>query len=218
MKFEEEEAKTNLKQLSYGHLICTSRVIFAAIAGTTMSMVYGIFEPTLSLRLVDYPDVTHSTEGLIFGIQPLFYLVSTLAAPCIPKWVEIRVTLITATLLLGVSTLFIGPFFEDKNLPVMLAGLSFSGFCMGFMCIPNMAEMLRGTKDKYPGADMGRTNHLLSGMLCSSFGIGQALGPTLGAAIYQVSDFRTMCDVMGATTIGYALIYFICCQGFTAFR
>ena len=172
IEIEFEEVKTYLKQVTYGQLICTTRVIFASVASTFYCLVWGMFEPTLSLRLVDYPSVTQTTEGLIFGIQPLFYMISTLSAPCVPKWIEIRVTIITATLVLGVSTFFIGPFFAEKNLAVMLAGLGVSGFCMGFMAIPNMAEMLRATKEKFPEADMGHANHLLSGMLCSSFGIG----------------------------------------------
>ena len=100
----------------------------------------------------------------------------------------------------------------------MLVALGVSGFCMGLMAIPNMAEMLRVTKEKFPEADMGHANHLLSGMLCSSFGLGQALGPIIGALIYEKTDFRTMCNAIGGATISFSILYFLCCQGFTAYR
>ena len=43
-----------LKKLSYGPLICNARVIFAAMTVGINCLVYGVFEPTLSLRLADY--------------------------------------------------------------------------------------------------------------------------------------------------------------------
>lgn len=82
------------------------------------------------------------------------------------------------------STFLIGPAFEDKNLTVMLVGLVLTGSCMGPLAIPNMAEMMQATKLAYPDSDLDHANSLLSGMLNSSFGVGQAIGPLLGAALY----------------------------------
>lgn len=60
-----------------------------------MYIAYGSLEPTLSLRLVDY-DVSQTTQGLIFGIQPLCYMLGTFLTPYIfPSWIEHRVTLIS---------------------------------------------------------------------------------------------------------------------------
>ena len=55
---------------------------------------------------------------------------------------EIRVWLIVGLLLLGTGTLFVGPFFLEKNLGVMCFGLFFSGTFLGPLIIPNMAEMM----------------------------------------------------------------------------
>ena len=107
-----------------------------------------------------------------------------------PKWVEIRVTLISCLFALGLSTFLIGPFYEDENLPVMLVGLVLAGSCMGPLAIPNMAEMMDATRLVYPECDLEHANSLLSGMLNSSFGVGQALGPLLGAFLTQVLGFR----------------------------
>ena len=74
-----------VKQVSYGKLFCTARVIFASLAATFYLLVYCSFEPTLSLRLVDYPELTSTTTGLVFGIMPAFYMIATLIAPYIPE-------------------------------------------------------------------------------------------------------------------------------------
>ena len=59
---------------------------------------------------------------------------------------EVRTWLMTCSFLLGFSVLFVGPFFEEKNLIVMCIGLFVSGSFMGPMMIPNMAEMMFATK------------------------------------------------------------------------
>ena len=149
-----------------------------------MYMVYGTLEPILSLRLQDY-DLSQQIIGLIFGVEPLTYMLGTFLVPCIlPKWVEHRVTLITSLFLLGISTALVGPPFGDTSMASMITGLALSGFLMGFLCIPNMPEMMQATRQAYPDSDLNHANSLLSGILNAGFGIGQAAGPLLGAFLY----------------------------------
>ena len=72
----------------------------------------------------------------------------------IPKWVEARVTMITALILIGLTTLLVGPFFEELNLISMCCGLAMTGFLMGFVCIPNMPEMMRASREIFPDSDV----------------------------------------------------------------
>ena len=182
-----------------------------------MTIVYGALEPVLSLRILDY-NVTDSQTGLIFGVEPLTYALSTIIIPYIvPKWVEARVTLITALVLLGVSTALVGPFFEEKNMVVMLIGLGLSGFMMGFLIIPNMPEMMKATKEAHPNCDLDHANSLLSGMLNAGFGIGQAVGPLLGAYLYQATNFRMAMNIIAIICIGYAFLYLVCAKGCQAY-
>ena len=154
---------------------------------------------------------------MIFAIQPLLYILGTVAAPIlIPKWVEIRITLITASLFLGLCYLLIGPVYEDVNLTVMLIGLTISGFMMGLQIIPNMAEMMYATKLKYPMCDLDYANSLLSGLFNCCFAIGQGMGPLIGSAIYQVSNFRVMCDVVAVVVCSFAILYFVIAGGVEA--
>jgi MFS family permease len=156
-------------------------VLHAAITAGMMNFVYCTPEPILSLRLLDY-DLSDRNSGLIFGIVPLTYMIGTFSIPyLVPKWVEHRVTLITCLFILSVATILVGPFFEDLNLISMCTGLAISGFMLGFLCIPNMPEMMQACRESHPRADLDVANSLLSGMLNAGFGLGQALGPLSGA-------------------------------------
>ena len=120
------------------------------------------------------------------------YAAGTFLVPIlIPKWVEYRVTLILSLLMLAVSTALIGPFIGGPDIVLMLIGLAFSGFFTGFLCIPNMPEMMEATAVMFPDSDLEHANDLLSGLLMAIFGVGQALGPLLGSFLYQTTDFVT---------------------------
>ena len=46
------------KKLSYCQLLCIARVFFASFTGTISYFAYCTLEPTLALRLADYPVLT----------------------------------------------------------------------------------------------------------------------------------------------------------------
>ena len=103
-----------LVKLTYSQLICNQRVLHAALCAGVMYMVYGSLEPILSLRLKDYSGLNDTTTGLVFGVEPLTYMLSTFMIPYIvPSWVEPRVSLITSSFLLVFATAIVGPFFES---------------------------------------------------------------------------------------------------------
>ena len=145
-------------------------------------------------------------------------MIGTFATPyVVPRWVEYRVTLIVCLFGLGFSQFLVGPFYDDKNLTVMLIGLVLTGVFIGPLVIPNMAEMMRATSLRYPDCDMDHANSLLSGLLNCCFGLGQAFGPLLGSTLYQVTNFRMMNNVVGALIIFNAFLYIVCAGGCEAF-
>lgn len=145
------------------------------------------------------------------------YMFGTITSPYIfPKWFEIRVTLMSCMIGLGLSMFLVGPFFDEKNLAAMLIGLFMGGLFMGPLIIPNMAEMMQATKEAYPDCDLNYANSLLSGLFSGSYNLGYASGPLVGSAIYQAAGFRIMCDSIGCALLAFAILYIICANGCAA--
>ena len=146
-------------------------------------------------------------------------MVGTFLIPYIvPKWVAGRVTMITALFILSGATVLIGPFWEETNLISMVIGLGISGWLMGFLCIPNMPEMMQACREAHPECDLDHANSLMSGMLNAGFGIGQALGPLVGAFLYELVGFRMTMNITAALTAGSAVLYLLCARGCQAYR
>ena len=165
------------------------RILHSALAALVSYAVFGSLEPILSLRLGDY-NVSQSSVGLIFAVQPGFYaLGSFVTAAIIPKRVEYRVTMFIGLLLLAVATALIGPFYDEMDLPIMMVGLALSGFSVGLNCLPNMPEMIAATAINFKDYEEELAHNRLSGLLNAGFSGGQFLGPVLGAFLYQISDF-----------------------------
>ena len=170
---QDYEGDAGVTKITYGRLFCNMKVLFAALTGCMLAIVYGANEPILSLRLDDY-NLDSTQTGLVFGMYSIFYMISTFLVPYIvPDWVEPRVTLITSAFLLVFSTALVGPFYTDKSLVAMLIGLASSGFFISFMIVPNMTEMMAAVQEAYPSfAGTGKTNSMLSGLLNSSYALG----------------------------------------------
>lgn len=89
--------------MSYRRLLGNQRVLHAAITVVVMNIVYCTLDPILSLRLPDY-NLSDTISGLVFGVMPLAYMISTLLYPyIIPKRLPNRVTLITSLFGLSLS-------------------------------------------------------------------------------------------------------------------
>ena len=183
-----------------------------------MSIQFGSLDPNLSLRIEEY-GLSKLYVSLIFGIQPFFEMLGSFSLPYIvPSWIEHRVTMITFLLILGLSNFLIGPFYGGLDLPVMLTGLVLSGIALGPLVIPNMAEMMNATAQKYPDADLDHASSLLSGILNSCMGLGMAAGPILGGLLFEATNFNLMNTIIGGFLVLMALLYFVCAGGFEAFR
>ena len=101
------------------------------------------------------------------------YMLTAIMTPfVIPKWVEIRVTLIFISLLMGFSLLLVSPVYEESNLVVMCLGLFLTGAFLGPIMIPNLQEMIFVVKAKYPENDLEHANSLLGGILNCNLGLG----------------------------------------------
>ena len=132
----------------------------------------------------------------------------------IPKWFPYRITLFISLFLVSICTLLIAPVFAPMNLISMLIGLGVGGFPHSMLVIPNMPEMMQACKEAFPEVeDLDHANSLLSGMLNACFGAGQAIGPFLGAIIYQAVGFRASQVIFGSLALIYTFVYYRCVDG-----
>ena len=102
----------------------------------------------------------------------------------------------------------------------MCIGLAISGFMLSFMFIPNMTEMMAAVQEAYPSfAGSGKTNSMLSGLLNSSYALGQFLGPLISAYTYQLTDddFRMTMNIIALVGLGFAFLYIIFARGCQAY-
>ena len=163
--------------------------------------------------MVDY-ELSQTYVGCVFAIQPGVYMIGTLIVPyVVPKWVEVRVTLMTSAFCLGFFFLLAGPVFVEKNLFVMCLGLFISGNFLAPLIIPNMTEMMYVTNKNWPSCDFKLANSKLSGILNCCYGAGGAIGPLMGASLYEQFGFHVQCDVTAISVMSFALVYFLTCQG-----
>lgn len=199
------------KQMGYFDLLRKPRILFAAINFGVIQFSIEVFEPTLALRLEDY-NTSIIVDGLIIAISPIFMTISTyFSSYVLPSSMEFRVILISSTFLTGVFTTFIGPFYVEKDLVMMCVGLIICGLFRGSAFAYSLSEMIDC---------VGNVKHsnLLSGILFMSFGIGGTIGPGLGGLLYDYLGFRWMCNIDGIICIAFSILYFICADGYSAFR
>ena len=76
---------------------------------------------------------------------------------------------------------------------------------------------MHATKEVYPKCDLDYANSLLSGMMNAGMGAGQALGPLLGAYLYEQTDFRMTMNIIAALVFVQATLYVATAQGCQAF-
>ena len=137
-----------------------------------------------------------------------------------PNSVDKRFTLILASLLTGVSFLFVGPsqlFAFPDSLVLMGVGQALAGIFTAFMMIPGLPEMVESALPLYPGQER-KVNDLSSGLFNSFLGFAQFIAPVYGSVMVEAIGFRLTCDVVGLICIFFALLYFVVAGGATAFR
>lgn len=99
--------------------------VFCAVTlcGPISYFSYVFMEPILAIRLLDY-GLSKIQIGLFFAICPLTYMVSGVSIQYLPKWLDNRVPLFIASVLIFFGGLLIGPSavfgFPDK---LYIAGL-----------------------------------------------------------------------------------------------
>ena len=91
--------------------------------------------------------------GVVLSISSFIYIFGTLLTPCLPSWIDKRVTLMLSGLLMGVFCFLIGPsqiFGLPETLGLSISGLTLTGVLLAPMVIPVLPEMIEASKEKFP--------------------------------------------------------------------
>lgn len=99
----------------------------------------------------------------------------------------------------------------------MIVGQIIRGFTEPYVIVPTLPEMIDVAMDKYPEDEIA-VNDLSSGVFNSFLGIGQVCGPLFGALMTERFGFRVTTDAIGFATLAFALVYFICGDGYHGFK
>jgi hypothetical protein len=209
---------SNRKEVTLWALLKRAKFTFAAMSSALCYFCYTFMEPILAQRLTDFKlDPLHI--GLFFAIYPLFYIPSSIAIQFMPRYIEKRVTLITAALLTGVAFCFVGPsdmLGMPDILSVMGLGQAIAGITTAFLLIPGLPEMIESSIPAFPGQE-NKVNDLSAGIFNSFLGFGQVLAPAYGSLMVEQVGFRITCDVVSILCIAFSLSYFIMGDGYEAF-
>ncbi len=95
-----------------------------------------------------------------------------------------------------------------KKLGITIAGIGGLGFSVPFIFVPLLSELVSAVAEKEGLEQTPFLCDKASGIFNTFYGIGNCLAPIVGGALTQATDFRTTCDVMGFSSLGFFFVYF----------
>ena len=149
------------------------------------------------------------------------YIIGTFLTPYIPDRIEKRFTLIVSCFLMGVCLFFVGPsklFGLEESLTLMIIGLFLTANFLAPTVIPVLPEILAAVEEKVDKSEMQKAGDYSGALLNTALGLGQVLGPLMGASFYAQWGFRTTEDIIALLCITLSILYFTFAGGYTAFK
>ena len=122
--------------------------------------------------------------------------------------------MIIAIVFMGPSLMFRLPDFSY----LVLIGLGILGFSCGMVVIPVLPLIIEAIEAKYPNMDQEKLHNNITGIFISCQGIGEVIGPIFGSLLEGMYGFRHAQDLVSLTIIGFMIIFFIFCGGFSMFQ
>ena len=127
--------------------------------------------------------------------------------------------IIVASIIACFAFLCIGPsdilMFPDTLL-VMIFGQAIYGIAYAMIMVSNLTEMIAGGLEKFPRSERG-VNSMCPGIFSSCLGLGQVVSPLFGSSLDTIVGFQNTTDIVAALNLAFAIAYFACAEGCTAF-
>lgn len=128
-----------------------------------------------------------------------------------PKKIERRVLISTATLAVGLGFSLAGPS-QVLNFPdsfiMMTIGWNLVYNLQAFWFIPLLPEITDSVAGLYHKSHHEKVNNMCSGLFNTCINLGTAFGSLIGAYLNERIGYRYTVDVVGASIFLFGLIYF----------
>lgn len=216
---EDDEIETRLNIGTF-ELLKYPQFTFAALSGTIGYALYGFMEPVLAVRVKEF-HLSQVQVGLFFVVMPSTYIPTSVLVQQVPNGIHKRVLLICASLAAFVANLFVGPselFDFPNSIVLMIIGQAMRGVTDPFTLVPCLPEMIESVLPHYPPNAECEINNLSSGIFNMFLGLGQILGPMLGAELTRMYGFRSCCDIWAVICLIYSISFYVFANGKQAFR
>ncbi|CAG0889596.1 unnamed protein product [Darwinula stevensoni] len=176
------------------------------VAIIVLSSAFAFFYPVLQPHVEAVFGMTESTTALLYlvftGSYGVTGILSGYIADHFAKWRKAQLGI--AFLAIAFSFLLLGPasfLHIPRSLGLLIGSLVLTGASLSFSLIPtfgiiNEEARLAGYDDNIGTAS------LMSGMWNSMFSLGEAVGPAISGALYDVSDFSTAAIVFAGICFG----------------
>ena len=89
-------------------LLKNARFVLAGVSSGFVYFLYTFLEPILASRLLQF-ELSTIQIGLFFGVEPMFYILASILIQFMPKYIEKRLIIITATVVSFIGFMLVGP-------------------------------------------------------------------------------------------------------------
>ena len=156
------------------------------------------FAPAILSKRLAEMKVDRHYYGIFFALPFVFPVFSTIIVVKIMDKIDNHILLWVGKLFMAIGFMLIGPSYFwgfSENIWVMLAGISILGFSASFAVIPLLPIIMTEIKSKFSD-NQSWIIDTASSLYNSAFGVGNILGPIVGAHLSANYGFRTWTDIL----------------------
>jgi MFS family permease len=170
----------------------------------------GFLNPTLQPFLHEQFGLNELQVGLVFIGVPMMYMLLALVFGGLADQFGPRGFIICGFIVSGVAFFLVGPahFITTPRLWITIAAFVLMGAGLAPAFIPTYADLLNIAKSRHPDVETQVVTGVVSGLSSSTLSLGEFIGPLLGAAVTEVTDFQTSAMLLGQLLFAQALLLF----------
>lgn len=212
--------KIKKKKVTFGLFLAHPRSLFCLLACGASMICLLFFESTLANYLKTAYGISESENGLIFAIPCLFYAGSSPFVSLLTRRMQRRLIIYLAFLLNVVALILLGPsnlLGIPQYMEFTFVGLALNGISISFIFVPLLPEILYVVGTAEGLENNNELNDKASGIYNVAYASGTILAPNIGGVLTDLTNFRTMCDILAAFSLFFSTIFLFANVGIRTF-